>query len=402
MVTERLYYQDPTQTTFESRVLEAREFEGQPAVVLDRTAFYPTGGGQPNDTGFLNGIPVIDVQVADGEVLHVLESPLTEHVVRGEVDWGRRFDHMQQHTGQHILSQAFMEICEGETVGFHLGEASCTVDIDRAPLSDDQIAAVERLSNQVVFEDREVIAGFVERDELVSMPLRKMPVVEGAVRIVQVAGFDWSPCGGTHTSRTGQVGPIKVSRVERRKKTSRIHFLCGWRTLADMARKQHVVGELMSHFTTSENELLASVERLEAEGKRLRKMLAETQMSLLEHEVAQWQESALSVDGLGIVSKVFDDRDVSVVREAARRLTEAGSFVALLAISEPRPQLVFASSEDVTANMGQLMQAACALIGGKGGGCPHLAQGGAPAGAALALALEEAKRLLETEGTESP
>ena len=275
------------------------------------------------------------------------------------------------------------------------------MDINRAPLSDKQIVAVERLSNQIVFEDREVIAGFVDRDELASMPLRKMPVVEGPVRIVQVAGFDWSPCGGTHVSHTGQIGPIKVSRVERRKKTSRIHFLCGWRALADMAHKQQVVSELTSHLTTSEDELLASVERLEAEGKRLRKALSEAQMALLEHEVAQWQEEALSVNGLRTVSKVFTDRDVNVVREAARRLTEASGFVALLAISGPRPQLVFASSEDVAADMGQLMRTACAAIGGKGGGRPHLAQGGAPSGAPLAQALEEARRGLELEGTGS-
>jgi len=381
--------------------LEVCEFEGQPAVLLDRTAFYPTGGGQPHDTGSLNGVPVVDVQVVDGEVLHVLESPMTEQTIQGEVNWERRFDHMQQHTGQHILSAAFMEVCEGETVGFHLGEASCTVDIDRAPLSDEQIAAVERLSNQVVFEDREVIAGFVDRDELASMPLRKMPVVEGPVRIVQVAGFDWSPCGGTHVGHTGQIGPIKISRVERRNKSSRIHFLCGWRALADMAHKHQVVGELAAHLTTSEDELLASVERLEAEGKRLRKALSDVQMALLEHEVVQWQEEALSVNGLRIVSKVFDDREVNVVREAARRLTEANGFVALLAISEPRPQLVFASAEDVAADMGQLMQVACTAIGGKGGGRPHLAQGGAPAGAPLAQALEEARCLLELEGTES-
>lgn len=407
-MTERLFFRDGYRTEFEARILERREHEGRPAVVLDKTCFYPESGGQPWDTGTLSGAPVVQV-VEEGEsILHVLADESgpgpaleTGAAVSGRIDWPRRFDHMQQHTGQHILSAAFEEVCEGETVGFHLGEASCTVDIDRAPLSDEQIAAVERLSNQIVFEDREVIAGFVDRDELASMPLRKMPVVEGPVRIVQVAGFDWSPCGGTHVSHTGQIGPIKVSRVERRKKTLRIYFLCGWRALADIAHKQQVVGELTAHLTTSEDELLSSVERLEVEGKRLRRALSEAQMALLEHEVVQWREGALSISGLRTVSMVFADRDVNVVREAARRLTAASGFVALLAVSEPRPQLVFASSEDVAADMGQLMGAACGVIGGKGGGRPHLAQGGAPAGAPLAEALEEAKRLLELEGTRS-
>jgi alanyl-tRNA synthetase len=232
------------------------------------------------------------------------------------------------------------------------------------------------------------------------MPLRKMPVVEGPVRIVQVSGFDWSPCGGTHVSRTGQVGPIKVTHVERRKDVSRVYFLCGWRALADYAHKQQVVGDLTAHLTTSDDGLLPSVERLEAEGKRLRKALSEAQASLLEHEVAAWQASADALGRLRVVRQVFEDRGVNVLREAARRLTEENGFVALLAVAEPRPQLVFASSEDVAADMGQMMRSACEVIGGKGGGRTHLAQGGAPEGALLAQALDEAVRLLEAGGKE--
>jgi alanyl-tRNA synthetase len=390
-LAECLYYRDPNLRAFYAKVVETRRIDGRAAVVLDVTAFYPTGGGQPNDTGTLNGIPVIDVQVAeDGQVVHVLDGTLADEAVRGELDWYRRFDHMQQHTGQHILSQAFVATCGAETVGFHLGEDLCTIDLDRAPLSPEQVAQAEKLANEVVVSNGPVIARFVSKAELDEMPLRKMPVVEGPIRVVQIDEFDWSPCGGTHVVNTGQVGLVKVTRIERRKKQSRVHFLCGRRALADYDQKQGVVHDLIAHLTTSENELLSSVQRLEAEIKRLRRALNEAQMQLLEQELAGWIAQAESIGELRVVCLAFEDRDPVLLREAARRLTEEADVVALLATSLPSPQFVFARPEGVTADMGMLMRVACAAVGGRGGGRPQFAQGGAPEGASAIHALEAA------------
>jgi alanyl-tRNA synthetase len=390
-VTERLYYQDPYLRTFHAQVVQKREVNAHPAVVLDATAFYPTGGGQPHDTGTLNGVRVVDVQVLqEGEIAHLLDGPLNVRFVQGEIDWARRFDHMQQHTGQHILSQAFLQTLNAETVGFHLGEALSTIDLDRAPLSHEQVAAAVQVANSVVLDNRPVIARFVDKGELATMPLRKMPDVEGPIRIVQVSEFDWSPCGGTHVRNSGEVGAIHVGRIERRKKQTRIHFLCGWRALVDYDRKHEIVQALTAHFTTGEEEIIPSVERLEAEVKRARKKLVATQMQLLDYELTEWIDQAESVGQVQVVRLAFDDWDVDMLKEAARRLTERPGIVALLAIRGPSAQLVFARSDDVAADMGELMRAACAATGGRGGGRPQFAQGSAPGNSLVDLALDEA------------
>jgi alanyl-tRNA synthetase len=419
-VTERLYDRDPYLRTFEARVVARREVEGRFAVVLDATGFYPTGGGQPHDTGTLNDARVVDVLIDEQEdVLHVLDRPLDlpsattvaeGTAVRGEINWERRFDHMQQHTGQHILSQAFVQITEAETVGFHMGEQLSTIDLNRAPLDPAIVQLAEKRANEIVLANVEVITRFVDEEEMaaagfwsalrVRERMRKMPPVQGPIRIVEVAGFDWSLCGGTHVRNTGQIGPIKVVRIERQKKQTRIHFLCGWRALSDYADKHEIVHQLAAHLTTSETEIVSSVERIESEAKALRKALTTAQMEALDHEIGQWTAQAAQVGQMRVIRRAFDERDSSLLKEAARRLVEQPNTVALLATRQPRPQFVFARSEEwaaqsPTVHMGDLMRAACAAVGGRGGGRPGLAQGGAPEGASVVdQVLDEADRRL--------
>lgn len=390
-MAEQLYYRDPYLCSFQANVVEVRQVGGHLAAVLDQTAFYPTGGGQPHDTGTLDGVPVVDVQVAaDGAIVHLLSGDLAAGPVRGEVDRVRRLDHMQQHTGQHILSQAFLTACGAETVSFHLGEDASTIDLDRAPLTSEQ---AEGAANEVVMSGLPVWARFVDRETLAGLPLRKMPVVEGPVRIVQVGEFDWSPCGGTHVTNTAQIGPIKIARLERRKDQTRVYFLCGWRALADYGHKQDVLRDLTAQLTTGEEELLSSVRRLDAEIGQLRRTLREAQLELLGYEVIDWLAGAESVAGVRLVRQILD-RDPTLLREAARLLTGHERVVALLATSSERPQFVFARSADVTADMGALMRAACAAVGGRGGGSAQFAQGGAPEGAAVDQALAAAAACL--------
>jgi len=269
------------------------------------------------------------------------------------------------------------------------------VDLNRAPLSVEQVATAERVANEVTTSSRPVIARFVDESELADIPLRKMPAVKGPIRIVQVSQFDWSPCGGTHVSNSGQVGSIKVVRIERRKAETRIHFLCGWRALSDYARKQEVIRSLTVYFTTSEDEVMSSVQRMEGEAKSLSKKLVTAQMQLLDYEVADWVVEAESMGKMRVVRRTFDERDLSVLKEATRRLTERPGMVVLLAVRQPRVQFVFARSEDVSADMGSLMRVACAAVGGRGGGRPQFAQGGAPPGSSADEALDEALRQLK-------
>jgi alanyl-tRNA synthetase len=394
-VTERLYYQDPYVQTFSSRIVKRCEVDGQPAVELQATAFYPTAGGQPHDTGTLDEARVVDVQVDDdGRVLHLLDRPVQQAEVEGKIDWPRRFDHMQQHTGQHILSQAFSQICRAETVGFHMGEDLSTVDLDRAPLSPDQVQKAEQAANQVVMSASPVTARFVDDRELAALPLRKMPTINGPIRIVEVQDYDWSACGGTHVRNSGQVGLIKVLRIERRNDKTRIHFVCGRRALADYASKHATVQALAGYLTTSESEILSSVQRMEAEIKQERKANAVAQIQLLDYQIEDWVAQAEPVGSLRVISLVFEQRASNLLKETARRLIEHSGIVALLATQQPRPQFVFARAQDVDVDMGTLIRASCAVTGGRGGGRPSFAQGGTPENTPIEPVLDHARQQL--------
>jgi len=407
-VAARLYYADAYLRAFDARVIERLTWDGRPAVVLERTAFYPTSGGQPNDTGSLDGVQVVDVveREADGAVVHILADELPGDTVHGEINWVRRFDHMQQHTGQHILSQAFTIALEADTVGFHLGGEVSTIDLNRAPLSEDQLNQVEGLANEVVFSNKLVDARFVDRRELEKLPLRKPPQVTGPIRIVEVAGFDWSPCGGTHCQRTGEVGIIKVVRAERRGAETRVHFLCGERALADYRRKNRLVLDLAARFSVGDWELADAVERLSEEARTYHKQVRALQEQLLDYEAAALIAGAEKLAGAWVVRRTYTDRSVDEIRHLAQRLTAEPGVIALLGQGSAgeKVQLVFARSADLTYDMNALLRAACQVIGGSGGGRPNFAQGGGPDGArveeALTVAWEQISESANQRGSE--
>ena len=284
-MTERLYYADAYARTFEAQVIDRAEVNGQPAVILDRSAFYPEGGGQPSDRGTLNQVNVLDVitREADEAVLHVLSAQVEDRVT-GVVDSARRFDLMQQHSGQHILSQAFVQAAQAETVSFHLNpdplDGALTIDLDTAQLSSAQIDRAEELANTIVFENRPIVARFVTDQELQALPLRKPPKVDKAIRIVQVEGFDWSACGGTHVARTGEVGLIKIVKLERRGAETRVEFRCGRRALHDYRRKNQMIMQIAADLTVGFWEVDQAIGRLQADAKALRKQLSDAEHAL--------------------------------------------------------------------------------------------------------------------------
>jgi alanyl-tRNA synthetase len=394
-MTERLYYLDPYRLEFEARVVEWTSVGAEPVVVLDRTCFYPTSGGQPHDEGTLNGLPVINVwEREDKAIVHVLAAELEGDLVHGVIDWERRFDHMQQHTGQHILSQAFLETLKAETVGFHLGEEASTIDVDQAPLAVAQLDRVEDLANGIVFADRPVKTYSIAETELASLPLRKLPTVEMPVRIVEVEGFDYSPCGGTHCQRTGEVGLIKITRVERRGQDTRIEFLCGGRALVDYRSKNRTVNELANRFTVGVWELSEAVDRLAEELKSSRRELNAAKNQLLDQEVARLRAEAEQRGDVRVVRKVFTDREGGEVKRLAQRLIESEGIVALLGLAGEKAQLVFACSADLPYDMNDLLKKVCQVVGGGGGGQRHFAQGGGSDGSKVGEALEIAHAAL--------
>ncbi len=398
-VTERLYYHDAYLTEFEASVVERGRIGDAPAVVLDRTAFYPEGGGQPADRGTLNDVAVVDVRTVDGRVWHVLEADLSADHVHGLIDWARRWDHMQQHTGQHILSQAFIRVADAATVGFHLGAEASTIDLNRIDLDAATLDAVEREANRIVLENRPVRVSLVSPKELATLPLRRPPKVEKDVRIVEIERFDWSACGGTHVRATGEVGPIKIIKTERRGEETRVTFLCGLRALADYARKHALVHRLVSRFTCAEGEIEEAIDRLEEEGREARRALREAEGILADYEARALREAAPAVGEVRVVARVYRDRPPAWVRSVAQVLRDHPRTVALLAWGGDRPQLIFARSQDVSADMRAALNAACQVCGGRGGGRPDWAQGGGGDAGRLDEALEAATAVLRDQLT---
>ncbi len=404
-MTERLYYPDSYSTSFDAHVVECLTLNDNPAVVLDRTVFYPTGGGQPYDTGTLSGVPIVEVleREEDQVIIHVLSSTESKTVLRpgdpvqGEIDWARRFDLMQQHTGQHLLSQAFVQAADADTVGFHLSDDYSTIDLNDEALNDDSVARAEALANQIIFEDRPVLARFLEPDEFATLPLRKAPPAKESIRIVQVEGFDWSACGGTHVARTGEIGLAKVVRVERRGAETRITFLCGHRALTHYQELNTLTRDLALRLSIGVEELPEALDRLQTEARIARKERDRLRELLLDHEAAALTASARLIGPVLLVCQLFKNREMEEARRLATRIANQPGHVVLLGVTGKKAQLIFARSSDLSYDMRPLLQEACSLVGGGGGGGPELAQGGGPHPDHIDQALQHATELLRQQ-----
>ena len=368
----RNYYNDSYTRHFDANVVEVSGNADVPWAVLDASYFYPTSGGQPHDTGRIGSARVIDVSIrpADGAVVHTLDAPIAIGPVAATIDDERRFDHMQQHTGQHILSQAFIRVANASTIGFHLGAESVSIDLNDGRLSEARIAEAAEVANQVVSGNAAVRAWFPDATELESLPLRKVPDVDGALRVVAIGDFDYSACGGTHVACTGEVGLLSVLRVERMKRGTRIEFLAGHRARADYARKHAIVQTLSAALTCAQPDLPAAVERLSSSLSEARRALNAYRERDLDVEAQRIAESANDrIGGWTVVPVAFADRSIDDVKGLALRITEAPDRIALLVASGPRTQLVFARSENVSLDLKPAFEGALAALGGgKGGG----------------------------------
>ncbi len=393
MSTERLYFADAYLTQFSAQVIARKQRADRLAVALDQSAFYPEGGGQPADAGTLSGVAVLDVQ-AEGELVwHTLAGPLEADLVQGQIDWARRFDHMQQHHGQHLLSAAFEQLYGLKTVSFHLGAAVATIDIAAQALAPEQLAAIEELTNQVIWEDRPVLTRFVMPEELARLPLRKPPQVQGRVRVVSVPDFDHSACGGTHPRATGGVGLAHIRRCERRGEVMRVEFVCGGRAARDLRWKNAALGSLAGALSVGADEVEAAVARVREAEERARKRLELASEQLIAFEAQELMARAELVGIFQVVRRAFADRPLDEVRALARAVAARGG-VALLGLRAEKTQLIFACGPGAPADCGALLRQTLAGFGGRGGGQPTQAQGGLPDGARLDEALGTAAVLL--------
>jgi alanyl-tRNA synthetase len=372
----KLYYHDAYIKKFSAKLITQMEDEtGRIYAILSQTAFYPTGGGQPFDSGYINGVEVVGVEEVDGEIRHYLKEELTGgNSVDGAIDWDRRFDHMQQHAGQHILSASFEDMYGYKTVSFHLGKDTLTIDLDTETLSADEAAKVEELANQVILENRQIITKWVDEEELKQYRLRKELSVSNNIRLVIIPDFDYNGCGGTHPNSTAEVGSLKILGWERQKKMVRVEFVCGKRVLDNLGQKHEVIKELTALLNAPEQDLSSSVNRLLAQKKEVEKTIDEMKDHLLKYEAEEIIESGKN----DLVSTVFQNRSIQELQKLARLLVSIAEDKLYLLVSEndEKLQFVFAKGKKAEGDLKGLSQRALSIIDGKGGGNDTLVQGG--------------------------
>jgi alanyl-tRNA synthetase len=377
MTEDRLYYTDPYLVEFDAVVRDVARVEDRWEVVLDRTAFYPTSGGQPFDTGKLNDANVIDVfDDEEGNVRHVIDQELEKNVrVRGHIDWVRRFDHMQQHTGQHLLSAAFERETAAKTVSFHLGTLAATIDLDKE-VTPAQIAHVEAEANRIVWEDRDVSVHFVTAAEAAKLPLRKDPVRTGELRIIDIKDFDMSACGGTHVCRTGGIGVIAISGTERFKGGQRVEFLCGGRVLRSYRALKDTVDASVRLLSVLPGELPAGIEKLQVAARGQQKAQESFLERLAVHEAALFRARGQKAGMVTLVAETVSGWDAAGLKKLALAIVSNPGVVAVLVGADAPGPVIVARSEDIGIDAGDILRKLIERFGGKGGGRGPMAQGG--------------------------
>jgi alanyl-tRNA synthetase len=402
VMTRRLYYDSSEIHEFDSvveGVTPASTEQPRPAVILRDTAFYPTSGGQVYDTGWLTidggsrteeRLRVTEVAEAeDGRIVHYLEAPpklpVTGAAVHGNIDAERRRDHMQQHTGQHVLSAVFVELYQMATVSFHMGEDYCSIDLATPSLSSEQIAAAEKRANEIVFENRPVRIRYVSRAEAEKLGLRKLPPAErDELRLVEVADFDLSACGGTHVSASGQVGSILLRKSEKVRQGTRVEFVCGGRAVRTARRDYSALGEAAALFSAKLWDVPEQIRKSADESKLLRKQKDDALDQLAELMALAALRDQPGAHGRKITVRAFSDRDITFAKLFAQKVTRLGTpAIALVGSTVDPPGLVFAQTAGGSADMGAVLKQVLSAVGGRGGGSRDFAQGGVPAGSKI-------------------
>jgi alanyl-tRNA synthetase len=372
MKTERLYYNDPYMLEFDANIVAERPFGDRIGVLLDRTAFYPTSGGQPNDVGTINGVAVVDcIEEENGsEIIHVVEENIAQGPAHCQIDGARRNDHMQQHSGQHVLSQAFVELFNWPTVSFHLGVAACTIDLSVESISREQAEQAEDLANRIVRENRNVAVRYVPREKIGEAGLRKPTEREGDIRVIDINGFDRSACGGTHVRMTGEIGPVLVIGIERVKKQARVQFICGDRVIRYARATNRILESISQTISAPPLDAATAVRTLWNDYQEVGKRVEQLESGLLDYEAAEYPVQERFALG------TFKNRGIEKLKVLATKICSRPGRIALLADEGDQLRVVFACSADVTVDVAAVLQATLEKFGGRGGGRPHMAQGG--------------------------
>lgn len=386
------YYEDAMMKEFTAQVVKTGKDETGNFIVLNNTAFYPTGGGQPHDTGWINELEIIDVEKIDEEIRHYTAVDVSNisGEISGKLHWSRRFDHMQQHAGQHILTAAFVELFDMATVSFHLGTELVTIDLNVGEVSEDQLATVEKRANEIILENRPIETKWVTKEELAQYKLRKDVKVDEDIRLVIIPDYDYNGCGGTHPSSTGQVGLLKILATEKMKKQIRVHFVCGNRVLQQLAMRKQVLSDVARQLSAPEEEAADALRKFAKTAKQTEKNLTEAQDALLEFEAKELANET-------VAAATFENRSIQSLQKLARFITQQNdeAIALLVANNEDKLQFVAARGSEQTKSMKDISTAALPLINGKGGGNDALVQGGGEKNVSAEALIEAMKEAIQ-------
>jgi alanyl-tRNA synthetase len=406
-MTDRLYYNDSFLYDFDAEVRDVQD-SPRPSLILDRTAFYPTSGGQIHDVGEIrianndHKFRVTEVaDTEDGRVVHYLDAPLKDVQsgtrIHGQVDTARRRDHMQQHSAQHVLSAAFIELFDMPTVSFHMADDYCSIDLDTPTLTAAQVESAERRANEIVLENRPVSIRYIACKEAASLGLRKPPA-EGhdQLRLIDIQNFDLSACGGTHVNSTGQIAGLLCRKFEKVRQGWRVEFVAGQRAVSTARRDFTTLTETAALFSANIYDVPAQARKSLNEVRSLRKQNEQRSAELATSQAANLLAETPEQNGRKLIVRTLPDRDLNSLKLLAQKLTrQAPNVIALLAAESPQPVLVFAQSPGQPHDMGSLLKQTMADLGGRGGGSKDLAQGGIQDSSALASALAHAENTLK-------
>jgi alanyl-tRNA synthetase len=379
-MTKKLFHNDSYQKKFKAKVIAIEYRKGNTVLTLDQTCFYPNAGGQLCDRGNIEGFPVFNVQESNGQIYHYIEGEMPvkkEDIVTGEIDWCYRFDHMQQHSGQHLLSALLIDVWQKETLSFHMGEEICTLDIPYISLEEKEVEKIEEMANAIVYQNKPIYQYYAEDKNEIYLELRKKhEKLQEQLRIVEIAGIDCTACGGTHCNTTAEIAIIKIIGWENRKDKTRLSFICGYRAFSDYQNKHRITKRLSNSFTTGVNQLEEKVNQLSVEQKRLISKYRKIEKELISYQARELKNNYIQqVKGYYIINKLFDERSESFLRQLALLIINEQKCIVILGTKDPETVIIIACSRDFTINMGELIRQIMSEFNGKGGGSNFLAAG---------------------------
>lgn len=390
-MTNKLYYSNPYLKNWKTTIKQAIEKDSFYLVTLEETAFYPEGGGQPADMGTINGIEVLDVLEENNEVFHKLASlPSTKHV-ECEINWERRFDHMQQHSGQHLLSAVCVELYDAHTVSFHLGAESVTIDLAVPTLTDEQLFQIEQKVNQYIYQNLEIHTYFVSKDQLDDLPIRKIPLVTENIRIVQMGEIDYNACCGTHVDKIGELGLLKLIKIEKQKGNTRLYFKTGMRALYDYEKAHHVISALSNMYSCHRDNIIDKATKMEEENKQYIK-----EIESLKNEILSFKAAALVKEHSQIVIvDIFDQYSIKDLQTLAGHVFNFNNQLILILASRLENRLLLTHAGEQPLHCGEAMKIALKELDAKGGGNDKQAQASYQDESTLNLLIQKLTKLIE-------